>query len=64
MEKPKVKSIKRKKHKKQTVWRKILLKELELTDLQLFQQTLEANITNAAFDLEKRRLPKTREYIQ
>jgi hypothetical protein len=64
MEKPKIKSIKRRKRKKQTVWRKILLKELELTDLQLFQQTLEANITNAAFDLEKRRLPKTREYIK
>jgi len=64
MEKPKIKSIKRKKRKKQTVWRKILLKDLQLTDLQLFQQTLEVNIANAAFDLEKRRLPKTREYIK
>jgi hypothetical protein len=64
MEKPKVKSIKRKKRRKNSTWQKILLKDLQLTDLQLFQQALEVNIANAAFDLEKRRLPKTREYIQ
>jgi len=64
MEKPEIIKAKRKKRRKNSTWQKILLKDLQLTDLQLFQQTLEANITNAAFDLEKRRLPKTREYIR
>jgi len=62
MEKPKIIKAKRKKRRKNSTWQKILLKDLQLTDLQLFQQALEVNIANAAFDLEKKR--SVRDYIK
>lgn len=60
-EQPKIIKVKRKRRKSST-WQKILLKDLELTDLQLFQENLHANMTTAAYDLEKRRNPK--DYIK
>jgi hypothetical protein len=58
MEKPeklKVKSKKRKKSKEKALWNKILLKDLELSNLQLYQESLQSEMIHQTFELEKKR---------
>jgi len=62
MEKPKIVKAKRKKSRKPTAWQQILKKDLQLSEIRLFQETSDANMAIAAFDLEKRRNPK--DYIK
>jgi len=54
----KVKPKKRKRRNQESIiWRKILSKDLQLSELQLFEQTLSANMTTAAMMLERKRNP-------
>ncbi|MCJ7634115.1 hypothetical protein MUP77_17225 [Candidatus Bathyarchaeota archaeon] len=57
MEKLKNKSIKRKKRKKPSIWQQTLKKDLQLTEIHLYQETFHVNMITTAFELEKRRNP-------
>jgi len=50
-----MKSIKRRKRRKQTVWRALLLKDLELSKFQLYQETLQSKMIHQSLELEKKR---------
>jgi hypothetical protein len=52
---------KKRKRRRKSVWNEILEKEYQLSELNLFSETLNANMTTEAFLLEKKRRP--RDYI-
>ncbi|MEM3459203.1 MAG: hypothetical protein QXN36_01255 [Candidatus Bathyarchaeia archaeon] len=53
--------VKRKKHKRKTLEMRILERELELDELQLYNETIHSRMTQEAFLLERKRNP--RDYI-
>lgn len=57
----KVKSIKRRKRRKSSIWQQTLKKDLRLIEVRLYQEECHANMLIVAFNLEKQRNP--REYI-
>jgi hypothetical protein len=63
MEKENVKPKRKRKRRNQEVklWRKILSKDLELNNLQLYNETIHSRMVQEAFILERKRNP--RDYV-